>query len=539
MSVAPESSPPDRALSPYTEPGARTLPDLLREQAEAHGEAPAAITAAREIDFAGLHERSARLAAIIRGRGLGRGDRVGVLLGNGIEWVEIAFGASMTGAAIVPFSTWSTRDELSFLIRDSGVRLLFAAPLFGDRDFAADLAAVLEGQDDAPEVVLVAAEGTQGCGTLDAFLAGEARSAGDGPRPEDDALILYTSGSTSAPKGVRLTHGGVIMNGFHIGERMALKPGDRVFLPAPLFWSYGSANALPATFSHGAALVLCEKFAAETALELIERLRCTAVYTLPAMTNALVRHPTFRPEAVASLRTGLTIGSADDFRLAVERLGVSDLCNVYGATETYGNCCVTWHHWPSGRRAVCQGTPLPGQELRIRDRESGRLLPPGEAGLVEVRGCVSPGYTGKSAELNEAAFTDDGFYRTGDVGYLDEDGAFVFVDRDTEMIKRAGINVSPAEVEDALRLHPDVAQCAVTGVPDPERGELIVAYVILESGAQPDAESLRQHCAGRISKYKLPDHIEFCDELPLTPTGKLQRKALKAQAAERLRVAER
>src|SRR5690606_2239244 len=138
------------------------------------------------------------------------------------------------------------------------------------------------------------------------------------------------------------------------------------------------------------------------------------------------------------------------------KLGVPELCNIYGATETYGNCAVAWHHWPVERRARSQGCPLPGQEFRFRDEETGEEVGPGRPGLVEVRGYITPGYSGVSSELNPDAFTADGFYKTGDVGMLDEEGGFVFVGRSTEMIKRAGINVSPAEIEEVLLQHPGV-----------------------------------------------------------------------------------
>jgi fatty-acyl-CoA synthase len=215
---------------------------------------------------------------------------------------------------------------------------------------------------------------------------------------------------------------------------------------------------------------------------------------------------------------------------AAQGLGASELCNIYGTTETYGNCCVTSHRWPLDRRAVCQGEPLPGNELRLVDVETGAPVAPGEAGLCEVRGYITPGYAGASAEQNASTFTPDGFYRTGDIGRFDDNGAFVFVGRNTEMIKRAGINVSPAEVETILRGHPGVAEAGVVGVPDVERGELVIAFVVT---AEPTvtATELIAHCRSTASKYKVPDRIEIRKTLPLTPTGKLQRRELKREAA--------
>ena len=356
---------------------------------------------------------------------------------------------------------------------------------------------------------------------------------GEGPCAGDDALILYTSGSTSAPKAVPLRQFALIENGFNIGERQGLAAADRVLLSAPLFWAFGGANALPATFTHGATLVLLENFDPALALAAIESEQCTAIYTLPAMTAALVRHPDYQAQRLASLRTGLTIGSAEDFLLAVEKLGATELCNIYGATETYGNCAVTWHHWPLERRAHCQGPPLPGQILRFVDEESGELVPDGTPGLTEVRGYTTLGYCGVSADQNTKAFTGDGFYRTGDMGLRNALGDFVFVGRVSEMIKRAGINVSPAEVEEVLRRHPGVQDVAVVGVPDQARGELIFAFVVPVDNVTFDLEALNQHCAKEASKYKLPDHIEECTHLPLTVTGKLQRNELKKWAVKR------
>ena len=518
-----------------TPPASRSLPDLLREQARLRPDAPAVIGERSQASFADLNARAARIAGALRRDGIGRCSKVGMLLGNGPEWLEIFFGASMTGAVVVPFSTWSTKAELEFLIADSAITVLFARPGFLDRNFEADLAELVRsGRQAALEtIVLLAPDTTVGL-TVDRYLEGigepEAPPDGDDPAASDDAVVLYTSGSTSRPKGVRLTHSGIIENGFNIGERQGLQPGDRVFLPTPLFWSYGAANALPATFSHGACLVLPDRFEPGLALSMIERAGCTAIYTLPAITNAMLRHASFDRSKTKTLRTGRTIGSPRDFLAAAEDLGVTRLCNVYGATETYGNCAVTSHDWPLQRRATCQGEPLPGQKFRFRDAETGALAAPGQPGLVEVSGYVSPGYSGASAELNPDIFTEDGYYRTGDMGFLDAEGAFVFVGRDSDMIKRAGINISPAEIEDVMKTFEGVSQAAVVGVPDIERGELVVAYVVAKEGAIVVPAELVEHCRVQLSKYKLPDRIEIVEALPLTATGKLQRKELKKAA---------
>ena len=521
-----------------TAPFARTLIELIREQAARFPDAIALVCPQGRFSYQAMAQRADRVAGALHANGVRRGDRIGLLMGNRVEWLDLCLGAGALGAITVPLSTWSTRRELEFLLQDAAVSLLVAAARFGDSDFESDLVA-LQGSPGVPatdHIWLLDGTGEQFAQMSDRLQGATAMPAaapGAGPSAGDDALVLYTSGSTSTPKAVPLRQYAVIENGFNIGERQGLHAGDRVLLSSPLFWSFGSANALPATWTHGATLVLLEKFDAALALDAIERERCTAVYTLPAMTAALARHPDYRPERLSSLRTGVTIGSTDDFMFAVRTLGAAELCNIYGATETCGNCAVTWHHWPVERRSTCQGPPLPGQRLRFVDEDSGAPVPPGTPGLIEVSGFTTTGYSGVSAGQNDKAFTSDGYYKTGDMGMLNAEGDLVFVGRVSEMIKRAGINVSPAEVEEVLRRHPSVRDVAVVGVPDPARGERIFAYVVQVAPEQFDALALQRHCAAEASKYKWPDQIECCAGLPLTTTGKLQRRELQKIAIQR------
>ena len=510
-----------------TMPVSRDLGSLLREQATRFKTHPAMIGEGETIGYARLADRAARIASFLIARGIGRGDRIGLLMNNRPEWVEVCFGAAMAGAVIVAFSTWSKRDELGWLIEDSNIRLLVALDQFSGQDFAADLRSlrqydvVMLGQDRDPRWIAYQA-------MLDHPPAGPTTPA----RPKDDAIIIYTSGSSSRPKSVPLSHGGIIENGFNIGERQGYTEIDRVLLAPPLFWSYGSANAMSAVLTHGATLVLQPRFEPGEALDLIEQHRCTALYTLPAITAALISHPSFQPTRTSSLRTGLTIGAPQDVKTAAEVLGAREICNVYGQTETYGNCCVTWHHWPLDRRATCQGPPLPGVTVRIVDETTGTVLPPGQPGLIEVEGHVMRGYIGASADQTEAAITADGFFRTGDMGELTETGDMRFIGRTTEMIKKGGINISPAEVEDVLMRHESVSLAGVVGVPDATQGELIAAFVVPKPGSTITEAMLTAHCRELASRYKVPDFISVRDSLPVTATGKLMRRDLKAQAAE-------
>jgi fatty-acyl-CoA synthase len=468
------------------------------------------ISGERRVNYRELHERSQCVATAFAACGIRRGDRIGLLMGNQLEWLEACLGAGMLGALVIPFSTWSKQRELDFLLRDSRVRMLVTVDRFGEQDYLADLAALIpEATAGAPgdwhsnvypdleQIVVVGENGLAGASHWSPKQGAEpsvCSGLDKGAQMDDPALILYTSGSSAHPKAVPLHHGSMIENGFNIGERQGLQPGEPVLLAPPLFWSYGSANAMCATFTHGATLVLQARFDPAEAIDLIERHRCRSIYTLPSITSAIVTHPAFRPERTQSLRTGLTIGSPNDVSMAAEVLGAREICNVYGQTESYGNCAVTWHHWPLERRKRVHGPPLPGVTIRIVSPDDGRALPAGSVGYIEVSGYLTPGYVGASAGQNEDAFTADGFFRTGDLGLITAEGDVQFIGRDTEMIKRGGINIAPAEVEDVLQQHPAIARAGVAGAADPTRGEVIVAFVVPFPGVAISEEMLRQHC---------------------------------------------
>jgi fatty-acyl-CoA synthase len=510
-------------------PYSRVLGDLLRERADRYATRPAVISAHGAMTYDTLADRAARIAAGLRARGIRRGDRVGLLVNNRPEWLEAFFGIAMAGGVVVALSTWSTADELDWLLQDAQVRMLIMMDRFGDNNFVAALSGWRSGR--YPTLTEVFVVGDSGYSELVSAEPLPPLAPGLGARASDDAIIIYTSGSSSRPKSVPLAHDGIIENGFNIGERQGYTPEDRVLLAPPLFWSYGSANAMSATLTHGATLVLQARFEPAEAISLIEQHRCTALYTLPAITSAIISHATFRRDRVASLRTGLTIGAPQDVVTAATELGAAQICNVYGQTESYGNCCVTPHDWPLERRAACQGPPLPGVTVRIVDDASGSPLPTGEEGMIEVRGYVMRGYIGASANQTDAVMTADGFFCTGDMGRLLPDGTLSFSGRVSEMIKKSGINISPAEVEDVLMRHPAVAMAGVVGVPDPIQGELLVAFVVPKPGETPTPAELAAHCRAIASRYKVPDRIEIRETLPVTVTGKLMRRDLKQIAA--------
>jgi len=301
----------------------------------------------------------------------------------------------------------------------------------------------------------------------------------------------------------------------------------------PLFWSFGSANALPAILTHGGCVVLQERFEPGAALELLERERCSVYYGMANMARPMLEHPDRGRYRLAAMRTGLTIGLPEDIAMTMEAVGARELCNVYGSTETYGNCAVTDAHDPLPIRLHTQGRPLPGMEIRVVDPDTRRPLAAGEVGELCVRGLVTPGYY-RAPEATAATFDADGYFFTGDLGLLDDEGRVHFRGRLKEMIKTGGINVAPLEVEEVLLQHPAVKEVYVVGVPDRLRGEIVAAVLTLHPGVPADAGALVAFCRDRLASYKVPTRLVFreADALPRTPTGKIHKPGLRQELTD-------
>jgi fatty-acyl-CoA synthase len=246
-------------------------------------------------------------------------------------------------------------------------------------------------------------------------------------------------------------------------------------------------------------------------------------------------HPSHPGRRLGAMRTGLTIGPPEDIAMTIEVVGAAELCNVYGATETYGNCAVTDAHDPLDQRLHSQGLPLPGMTIRAVDPVTRKALPADEVGELAVEGYVTPGYY-RAPELDAAAFDESGRFLTGDLGSIDRDGRVRFRGRLKEMIKTGGINVAPLEVEEVLLQHPDIVQAHVVGLPDAAKGEIVAAAVEPRTGAAADAAAIIAFCRDRLASYKVPARLAFytAGRLPRTPTGKIHKPSLAdAFAAER------
>lgn len=510
-----------------TPPGL-TFTEVLDDLVARTPDAEAIVAPEGRLTWGALGDRVDRLAGFLAGAGLRPGERIAVLLPNGLRWVVATLAAHRAGLTVVPVNTWYRAAELAHVLDGAEARLVITDEVLFGRDTLAELAAA-----GRPELFPGAGERLgalvwRAGEEIPAAAAGAVRADLPGPAPTDLALVLFTSGSTAKPKPVPLRHDALMRNAYEIGRRQHLRPGDRLWIAAPFFFGYGCSNAVPVAMTHGVTLCIEERPVGDTSLAFIARERCTVYYGLAPTTRILLSAPTFGTHDISSLRTGTTGFTAEDKRLVIEELGVSEVCSMYGLTEGYGHSTVSDAHDPLDVRLGTSGRVVPTQEIRITDDE-GQVLPAGEAGEIELRGCVIGGYLGDPA-LNDGVFRDGGWLRTGDLGVLDAEARLRIVGRRKEMLKVKGINIAPVEVEELLAAHPAVDQAFVVGLPDPAGDEVMVAAVVPRGTPGEDLPgALTAHVKGRAAGYKVPSRITLLTqaELPLTDTGKVSKRLLK------------
>jgi fatty-acyl-CoA synthase len=515
-------------------PVGRTIPAFLDEFAAKFPDKQALVDGDRSFSFRTLSDRVQHLACSLLALGVKKGDKVAILMGNRAEWILMDFAVTTIGAVMVGVNTWSTTRELEYVLSHSDTTVLITVDRFLRSNFLAQLDELRPWSKTLPLLRHIIVVGDDSRPDMKSFAAFDAMGAGVSPDairatdvvPEDLAYILYTSGSTARPKGVMILHRGLIENLYNIGERLGFDQNDRLWLAISLFWGLGCENALFAALTHGSCVVLQEPFDAGEALRIMEKERCTALYATPNMIQALIEHPDFARRDIATMRKGATIGAPDQM-LRVMRDLIPHACQIFGLTETYGNCAVGDWRDPDDLRARTTGRVMPGTEFRIVDPQTEAVLTNGLTGELRVKGYVTPGYY-KDPERTADSFDADGFFRTGDYCQIDADGNLTFRGRLKEMLKTGGINVTPMEVEEILMLHPGVDQAHVIGLPDTERDEIVAAVVVRRPGAGVSEQELLAHCRKEMAVYKVPRRLIFVDttDLPLTVTGKLQKNRL-------------
>jgi acyl-CoA synthetase (AMP-forming)/AMP-acid ligase II len=534
-----------------------TVPEFIRTRREAFGDRPLILLGDRQITYAEADARSARLARGLLASGLAKGARVGVLMPNGPEWVVAWLAAARIGCVVVPLNTFSKPRELAFVLRHADVHALLAVPRLLGNDYLARLEACASGLAAArapqglwlPELpqlrhVFVWGGCDRGWARSDRDLE-SAAEAQAGPSeallaeiertvaPADPMAILYSSGSTAEPKGAVHGHGSLLRHALRLNAFRELRADDRIFSPMPFFWVGGFVFTLLAAMHAGAFLICEESFEAGETLRLLEREHATIAAAWPHHAKAMLDHPSARERDLSSLRAG------NLHALLPEGLRPRDpelRSNSLGMTETAGPHTIDRMDVDLPERLRGSfGRAVPGLEHKVVDPETGATLPPGTPGEICVRGDSLMQSLHKIER--EDAFDRDGFYHTGDGGFFDADGVLFFQARLGDMIKTAGANVSPREVEVAIEALPEVQAAFVVGVPDPVRGQDVAAAVVLDAGRTLDAVSLRERLRGELSAYKVPRHVFFAprSELPFTDSGKIDKRRLAQQLAERIR----
>jgi fatty-acyl-CoA synthase len=472
------------------------------------------------------------LAAGLHNLGIGAGDRIAIDLPNGPEFVVSALAAANLGAAIVPLNPAYSAHELQFMLRNSEASVVIAAEEYEGQD---KLELFERLQFNLPDLQYVVTVGEEDLWYDDRiFQFEDLVSSGEGKSfppvsvdPEEDVYaILYTAGTTGKPKGVMLTHANLVRTNGATAEALGLTKKDRVLIAVPMFNIFG-LGALISALSVGATVVLMEKLDAAATLKLVVETKATVLHGVPTMFAQQLRSGAIDRLDVSSLRTGIVAGAPVLDRLAGEtreRL-VPGLEIAYGLTETSPTVSITRRDDPPEKRNFTAGRLLEGVEVRVLG-DDGAPLPVESIGELAVRGFnVMKGYNRQPDETSRA-FTDDGFFRTGDLGMIDEDGYLHIVGRKRDTIVRGEYVIYPRELEDLLRLHPAVQEAAVVGVEDEVLGELICACVMPVEGAIVTGDEIKDFCRGQVAQYKVPDLVRFVDAFPMTGSGKIRRVEL-------------
>src|SRR5438309_555609 len=527
---------------------------MLDAVAARHGAREAIVFGDRRITFAAFRECSDGLARGLAALGIGRDDKVAIWLPNRPEWFFAQYACARLGAVVVALNPRYKAHELTYILRQSDATALLLTDHLGGIDYfetlhevLPELPAAVPGELDAAKaprlkhVIVDADDPYPGCHRFQDVLDAGAHAVpgGGGPPlgPDEVFTLLYTSGTTSFPKGAMITHRNCVPHGWNVGEVLCMTDDDRVLHALPAAGTWGGVNIPLVTWSHGACLVLMEAFDPLRALQLIERERCTVWNAVDAMVRATLDYPGLDRYDRSSLRTG-GIGSTGGgghglFEAWVETIGVRHGYEPYGMTEV--NAMALYHDLdePLELRKLPGVVPAPGLEVRVVHPETGAVCKPGEEGELQFRGeRVTRGYYNKPEET-AAAFTPDGWFCSGDLGIQDGQGHTIFKGRLRETLRISHFMVAPGEIAAFLMSHPDVRQAFAVGVPDPKLNEAPEAYVIAGNGVRLTEEALRAFCRGKIASYKIPLWIRFVEDVPRTPSphgDKVQRGKLREQA---------
>ncbi|MGA9489984.1 MAG: class I adenylate-forming enzyme family protein [Mycobacterium sp.] len=503
-----------------------TIDDLVRLRAGESAAKPAVIDPECRLSYRELDCSTADLAASFIASGVGKGTRVGLVMPNGVRWVQIAIALTRIGAVLVPLSTLLRAPELVAQLRTASVQFLISVEEFRGHRYLDDLRSVLDVDDVTAPLRCPELPALRQVWQADRLPESPAASIVDAATatvtPSDPMVIMFTSGSSGAPKGVVHSHGsalGAVRSGL---ASRCIDSETRLYLPMPFFWVGGFGSGVLSALAAGATLVTEAIPQPGTTLRLLEREQVTLFRGWPDQAEALARHPSFAETDLSALRTG----SLEALLPKAQRAQPGSRATLFGMTEAFGPYCgyPADTDMPRSAWGSC-GKPFPGMEVRIADIDSGRPAPAGTVGMIEIRG--SHTLRGIYRRGREDVFTADGFYPTGDLGRLDDDGFLFYHGRSDDMFKVSGATVYPGEVEQALRTIDGVENAFVTNVPGAS-GERVGAAVVC--GDRTPAEELRRAARTLLSAFKVPTvwlMLESDDDVPRGGTGKVDVRRLR------------
>lgn len=535
-------------MTEYVSPLPGPLWSVLSDIAHRYPDHDALVADDGRISYRELQSQVENTARSMLALGLQRGDHIGVLMGNSVQWAVIWYAAASIGAVCVPFNTRFRTEELAYGLNHEDVRALFCVDRFlGKIDFMAMLRELEPALDQAlpgsalPMLRHVVVFGEQvPAGAVDAhrfFDQGKhidravLDAAQNAVVPDDTLLIQFTSGTTAYPKGVMLSHASMLGVAKSVAERMGVKADDRYFSPRPFYHVAGSTMSLLVALVHGATLVTAATFDPAQALAIMSRERCTLTSGNDTMFLMMLADPSFFSTTL-HLRGGWAAASPQILADVVDKMGAAQICNAYGLSEASPNIVISDYREPLEYRLDGSMKPHDGLQVEIRDPATGQALPAGEPGEICASGwSLMKGYY-KLPEQTASALRD-GWLHTGDIGVLSEEGRLRFVGRVKDMFRVGGENVSPLEVEQVLLKHPAVELAQVIGVPDARLGEVPAAYVTLRQGEHAGVDDLIGFCKERCANFKVPRFlaiVEDFESIGMTGSNKVQKGRLREHA---------
>ncbi|MDQ0963321.1 acyl-CoA synthetase (AMP-forming)/AMP-acid ligase II [Streptomyces sp. B4I13] len=513
-----------------------SIPNVVRVAARRFGDAPALIDGELRLTFRELEARMVQAVRSALALGIGPGDRVGLCAPNSVEWIVTALGIQGAGGVVVPLNTRFKATEISYILRKSGAKALFAAASFLGTDYIADLRRA-DPELPALRTAVSMPGGAEGLYWSQFLAHGEecpeaaAQESIDRLTPDHVSDVMFTSGTTGHPKGVILTHGQTLRAYGWMSTEYTFDASDSFLVIPPFFHCFGYKAGWLASLMHGVTVIPMAVFDAGRALEIVQGERVSIVLGPPTIFHDLLNHPQRSLYDLSSLRVSMTGGTTVPqslIRAMKKDLSFDIVLSAYGLTES--TALVTTTRVGDSEETVARttGRPIPDVEVRIAD-ETGQDVPAGEEGEVLVRGYnVTRGYWDDPAATAET-IDCDGWLHTGDIGRLDPDGNLAIVDRKKEMFIVGGFNAYPAEIEKLLLGYEPIAQAAVIGVPDERLGEVGCAFVVPRPGADVTAEDVIAWARDHMANFKVPRRVRFVDHLPRNASQKVLKHELRAR----------